>query len=374
MRPAGLVWRVFLSILAVSLAAILATGIIARSALSSAFQAYLGAATTHMGGAAGGGMGRLFLGVAEQSFLAGVDRGILLSAVIAVGLAAVGALLLAGYLTRPLRRLTEAVNALAKGELGHRVEAKGPEEVEELARAFNEMAASLEEAETLRRRLVSDVAHELRNPIAAIRAQAEGVAEGVIPLTAERMESIVDDVGHLSRLVGDLQELSVAEAGRMRYEPERFDLSEFVEREADRTQVFVPAGVRLAVSGPRGPVEVNADGFRIGQVLRNLLMNAVRHTRHGSIRVAVTAEGDAAIVMVTDTGEGIPSSDLPYIFERFYRADAARATATGGSGLGLAIAKRIIEDHGGSVFATSVVGEGSTIGFRLPLAERAVDA
>lgn len=363
MRPRGIVWRVFISILAVSLAAILLTGIITRSALSSAFESYLSAAPTH----AGSGMGRLFLGVAEQSFLAGVDRGILLSAVIAVLMAALGALLFAGYLTRPLRRLTEGVNALARGQLGHRVEAQGPDEVEELAKAFNEMAASLEEGEALRRRMVSDVAHELRNPIAAIRAQAEGVAEGVLPLTVERMQSIVDDVAHLSRLVGDLQELSVAEAGRLRYEPELFDLCDLAEREADRARMLGAPGVALSVVAPDGSVTVNADEFRIAQVMRNLLLNAQRHTQSGTIVVEVRSAEGAAVVTVRDTGDGIPAEDLPYIFERFYRADAARAATTGGSGLGLAIVKRIVEDHGGSVFASSEPGRGSAIGFRLPL-------
>ena len=174
-RP-SLIRQVFVSILAVALAAVLATGLVARRALETSFEEYLISLGTHSG--PGGGMARrVVLGGAEQTFLAGVDRGIIISVVIAVALAAVAALLLARYLVEPLRRLTAASGALAAGDLAHRVEQQGPAEIRELGAAFNDIAASIEQAEYLRRRLVTDVAHELRNPIAALRAQIEGIAE-----------------------------------------------------------------------------------------------------------------------------------------------------------------------------------------------------
>lgn len=368
MRRTGIVWQAFISILAVSLISILATGMVARQTLSSAFEAYLGAADTHMGTGLGRGMGQMFLGAAEQSFLAGVDRGILISAAITVAFAALAALLLARYLARPLRGLTAGAKAVAKGDLEHRVEVSGPGEFEDLAEAFNDMATSLQESEVLRRRLVSDVAHELRNPIAALRAQAEAVAEGVLPMDDARIASMVEDLGHLSRLVSELQELSGAESGSLRYDRESFDICELVKRESDRAALLTAGAVQLTYVCPGAPIPVDADGFRIAQVLRNLLGNAVRHTTQGTITTAVEVRDNEVRVSVIDTGEGIPEADVPYIFERFYRADTARAAGTGGSGLGLAIAKRIVEDHGGQVFATSVVGKGSVIGFTLPLA------
>ncbi len=374
MRRSKLIWQVFISILAVSLASIFVTGIIAREALSSAFQSYLVAAPTHMGvvqGHGGIGLGRVFLGVAEQSFMSGVDRGIVLSALAAVVFAALTAALLARYLTRPLRTLTDGAKAVAQGNLEHRVQVNGPGEVSDLAEAFNEMAGSLQESEVFRRRLVSDVAHELRNPIAALRAQAEAMSEGVLPMTEERMSSIVEDLSHLSRLVGDLQEFSTAEAGGLRYDHEQFDMCELVTRETERTSLLVSGDVAVTAVCDAEPCVVDADAFRVAQVLRNLLGNAVRHTRQGTITVRVNRAQGWVRVTVEDTGDGIPEHDLPFIFERFYRADTARASTTGGIGLGLSISKHIVEDQGGTVFADSTEGVGSSIGFSLPEASGA---
>lgn len=365
MKRAGLIRQVFIASLAVALAAVLATGLIARRALEAAFAEYLTTLGRHMG--PGSGMARRFVvGTAEGAFLTGVDRGIVISVLIAVLLAAVGAWLVARRLVRPIRRLTAASQTLASGDLTHRVQRDGPAEVAELADAFNDMAAALENAEALRRRLVTDVAHELRNPIGALRAQIEGIAEGVIPADQARIASLVEDVATLSRLVDDLQELSIAEAGRLHYEPTRFDICVTVATEAERAAAQVAAEVDIEIACPDGPVSLEADEFRIAQAVRNLLSNAVRHTAHGRIEARVTCEGSEVRVAVTDTGEGIAEADLPLIWERFYRADASRASGTGGTGVGLAITRRIVEDHGGRVFAESRQGEGSTVGFDLP--------
>lgn len=366
MRRSRLIWQVFISIVSVTLASIFVSGVISRQALSSAFEAYLIAAPTHMGVVQGRGFSRIFIGVAEQSFMAGVDRGIFLSAFAAIIFAAITAAMLARYLTRPLRKLTEGAQEVAAGNLDHRVVVEGPGEVGELAEAFNEMALSLQESEVLRSRLVSDVAHELRNPVAALRAQAEAMSEGVLPMTEERIGSMVEDLAHLSRLVGDLQEFSTAEAGGLRYDRETFDLCDLASREAERASLLVQGGVEVSSSCGPGPCMVDADAFRVAQVVRNLLGNSARHTRAGSITVRVERVDTWVRVTVEDTGEGIPEKDLPLIFERFYRADAARAAATGGIGLGLSISKHIIENQGGHVFANSTPGVGSSIGFVLP--------
>ncbi|MGC8733336.1 MAG: sensor histidine kinase, partial [Halothiobacillaceae bacterium] len=346
------------------LTSVLVAGLIARRALSNAFVAYLSAYGMHMG--PGMGFGRMVLGAAERAFLAGVDRGILISAAVAAAIAAGAAIGLAGYLVRPLRQLTSGVEAIASGDLAHRVEVSGPAEIEELAAAFNNMAASLERSEALRRRMVSDVAHELRNPIAALRAQAEAVAEGVMPLDEARMRSMVENLEQLSRLVHELQELAVAEAGALRYDMSETDLCRVAAREVERARLLAHEGVEVTLACAGGPVMVSADEFRIAQAVRNLLGNALRHTLKGQVVVAVESIERWARLTVSDTGSGIPAKDLPYIFERFYRADEARAATTGGAGLGLAIVKRIVEDHGGQVFASSAEGSGSAIGFVLP--------
>lgn len=362
MRRVSLSLQVFLSILLVALGTALMVGLFARSALSSAFDRYLAS----LPAPGGMGRGRMMLGAAEQTFVASVDQGVVVASVVAVLIATAVALVLAAYLNRPLRRLEVAAESIASGDLSHRVDSDGPAEVAAIGDAFNRMADSLEEAEALRRRLVADVAHELRNPIAAARLQAEGMAEGVLAADPARMDSLVEDLVHLSALVDDLQELAVAEAGRLSYQMQDIDISAVTEREVNRARSAAPAAVEVLSVGADQPVRVHADERRIAQVLRNLLSNSLRHTVSGSIEVAVSHEDGVVRVSVTDTGEGIPETELPHIFERFFRADAARASHTGGAGLGLAITRSIVRDHGGDVFATSVLGEGTTVGFTLP--------
>ena len=366
MRRLSLVFQMFISILLVALAAVLAVGLIARDALARAFDTYLATLPTPAGGMHMG-RGRAMLGAAEQAFVATVDRSVYLGAFVAIVIAAVAALLLARYLSRPMRELETAAENLAAGDLAHRVDIAGPAEVAALGDAFNSMADSLEQAEILRRRLVADVAHELRNPIAAARAQAEGMAEGVLVADTATLDSLVEDLQHLSALVDDLQDLAVVEAGRMYYELAPVDLTDLARREAERARATARDGVSVVINAADGGLLVSADERRLSQVLRNLLTNATRHTPHGSVTVSVARNGGNAEVRVIDTGEGIPEADLAHIFERFYRADAARAAKTGGAGLGLAISKSIVEDHSGTMFAESVEGAGTTVGFSLPL-------
>jgi len=366
MRNASVFWQVFLAVLAVALGAVTMLGIIARYALSSAFDAYLQqlpGGTNMMGRPR---MGRVMLGGAEQAFVATVDRSVLIGAIIAVALSVIAAYVIARLLTRPIRSLETAALALADGDFTSRVDVAGAEEISALGTAFNHMADSLHEAEQLRQRLVADVAHELRNPIAAARAQAEGMAEGILPVDEPRLASLVEDMEHLSALVDDLQELSIAEAGRLSYEMVSTNLAELVGREVERAAPTVGASVALTYDPEVDVAFILGDERRLSEVLRNLLANAARHTSQGMIRVSLEAHGDGYRVSVIDSGEGIPATDLPYIFERFYRADTARADHTGGAGLGLAISRRIVHDHGGEVFAESAPGGGAIVGFTLP--------
>jgi signal transduction histidine kinase len=367
-RATGLFWRVFGGVLATSLGTVLVAGLITRNALMRAFDSYL-AARANMG--MGRGMGVHILGAAEQTFIATVDRSSLAGALIALVAAVIAAFLIARSVARPIRELEVAAQALGAGDRSRRVQARGPAEIAALSTAFNSMADSLAGAEELRKRLVADIAHELRNPIAAARAQSEAMAEGVLPTDRARLESVVEDMTHLSALVDDLQELALADAGELRYELAPLDLALLVTEEAARSAALAPEGVEVRVAVPEDPLEVTGDARRLSQVLRNLIGNALRHTKAGSVTAELDATDDAVEVRVVDTGEGIPDADLPYVFERFYRADSSRAAATGGAGLGLAIARRIVEDHGGEVFARPTPGGGATVGFRLPVATAA---
>lgn len=367
MRRWSLGLQVFLSVLLVALGSVLAVGLIARDALSTAFDAYLASLPTPLGAMAGRQhMGRAMLGAAETSFVASVDRSVFIGGAVAIVVAAVVALVLARYLARPIRKLEGAAEEFAGGDLTHRVKAAGPVEVARLGDAFNRMADSLEQAEELRRRMVADVSHELRNPLAAARAQAEGMAEGVLPVDRARLESLSDDLRHLSALVEDLQELSMADAGRLRYEFAPMDLGKLALDEATRARAYAPSTVTITTDIEEA--EVSGDELRLSQVVRNLLSNAVRHTPSGVIAVTVhQTEDGSAELRVEDSGQGIPDDDLPHVFERFYRADAARAADTGGAGLGLAIAQHIVGDHSGTTFAENNPLGGATVGFRLPV-------
>jgi two-component system, OmpR family, sensor histidine kinase BaeS len=366
-RRLSLAIQVFLSILLVALGAVLTVGLIARDALSRAFDAYLAGLPTPAGG--GRGMGRVMLGAAEQTFIQSVDQSVYLASMVAVVVATLVAYLLAKHLSDPLRKLEHAAEQVSSGDLAHRVETAGPAEVASLGEAFNSMADSLQSAEELRRRLVADVSHELRNPIAAARAQAEGMVDGIVAINGERLSSLLDDLRHLSLLVDELQELSTAESGRLPYDMSDVDLVPLALREVRRAASMANAEVSVELDDRVSSAVVLGDETRLSQVMRNLLSNALRHTATGTISVSVSVVDGIAAVSVRDTGEGIAEEDLPFVFERFYRTDPSRATKTGGSGLGLAISRQIVIDHAGSVFASGNDDGGATVGFRIPLVD-----
>ena len=305
----------------------------------------------------------------DQDFLRSVNLSVLLSA-LAVGLVAlvVGSLLFR-HITAPLGALSAAAEAIAAGDLQRTVEVRSDDEIGRLARSFNAMARSLARAETLRRNMVADIAHELRTPLAIIQGNLEALLDGVYDLTLDNVASIHEETMLLSRLVADLRDLALAEAGQLKLDRERADLTALAARVVDSFQTqALEKGVTLTteLTSELPPLEVDVQ--RISQVLFNLLSNALRYTPPGgTITVRAERVGGQVRVAVADTGEGIPPEDLPYVFERFYRADKSRARASGGSGLGLAIAKQIVEAHGGRIWVESWVGVGSTFVFTLPI-------
>jgi signal transduction histidine kinase len=308
----------------------------------------------------------------RTGFLESVNRW-LLAAVAGAGLLALLATAAVGRrILGPVAQLTGAARRMAGGDLAHRAEVTSRDEVGTLARAFNQMAASLERQERLRRQMVTDVAHDLRTPLTNIRGQLEALQDGLLDASPEVLASLHEEVMFLSRLVVDLQDLSLAEAGKLRLEVAPFQVSTEVQQVL---QALVPPPSNGAVPGPMVETDLPelpdalADPARFRQVVLNLLSNAWTHTpEDGRILVQAREAGGEIEVSVRDTGPGIGPEHLPHIFERFYRGDPSRARRTGGAGLGLAIVKHLVTVQNGRVWARSRPGEGASFFFTLPIA------
>lgn len=324
----------------------------------------------HMG--AGGGMRAAApprVAADMQAVMRGLARWSFGSAAVGLALAAGTGMWAAGRITRPLGRLRDAARQLGLRDLALRVPEEGDAEVAELARAFNRMAERLESEDRARRQLLADVAHELGHPLSVLRGRLELLQDGIEPATPEALVQLQDEVLRMTRLLGDLRDLSLAEAGALSLHRRPVHLREVVDPLLANLQP-VAASREIALSGevPADLPPVDADPDRLRQVLVNLLNNALRYTPAGG-RVSVRAwlaDGEVR-VQVADTGPGIAPEDLPYIFERFYRADRARTrTGAGGTGLGLAIARSLVRLHGGRIWAESEPGAGSRFNLALP--------
>jgi two-component system, OmpR family, sensor histidine kinase BaeS len=253
-------------------------------------------------------------------------------------------------LTRPLRALTAAVQDMRPGT---RVRVRGNDEIARLAAAFNDMAETRERMEKQRNDMVGDIAHELRTPLSNIRGWLEATQDGVSTLDPALVASLLEEAGLLQHVIDDLQDLALADAGTLRLHLSPVDVPELL------------ADLRVTVEAE--PLVVYADPMRLRQMLGNLIANAVRHTpREGTIIVRAYPSGEVGVIEVIDTGTGIAAEDLPFVFDRFWRAEKSRSRATGGSGLGLAIVRDLAEAHGGTATAESVLGQGSTFRLRLP--------
>jgi signal transduction histidine kinase len=313
-----------------------------------------------------GGMGAQ--GGQAREVLSRVNRGFWLAA-LAAGLAAVAAGGLLAYgLVRPIRRLTAATTAVARGQLDQRVPVTTRDEVGELGAAFNAMAASLERAARLRRDMTADIAHELRNPIAVLQGNLEAVVDGVLAPTPDNLQPLLDQTHLLARLVDDLRTLAQAEAGQLALECALVDPAALARQAAARWAPQAEArGVALEVEAADDLPNLRLDAQRMAQVLDNLLHNSLRHTPTGGrITIQAARAGGEVTFTVKDTGPGVAAEALPHLFERFYRADGGRARADGGSGLGLAIVRQLVAAHGGRVWARSEPGQGLEVGIGLP--------
>lgn len=286
------------------------------------------------------------------------------------------ALLVSLFLSRrivaPIRTLTDASQNIASGQYDQRVQVRGSDEIAQLATRFNQMAAQLEEVESMRRQLIGDVTHELRTPLTSIKGYMEGLVDGVLPSNAETFDQIHREAERLSRLVDDLQELSRVESGAYSLDFRPVAVSDLVQTTIKRlTPQATAKRIQIRSSLPAGLPAVRADDDRVTQVLVNLVANAIQYTpQAGDVLISAARHGDEIRISVKDSGIGIPAEHISNLFTRFYRVDKSRSrNAGGGSGIGLAIAKHLVEAHGGRVWAESPGdGQGSTFTFSLKVA------
>ncbi|MFC1940907.1 sensor histidine kinase [Chloroflexota bacterium] len=300
-----------------------------------------------------------------------ISRFLLWGALLAVAIALIFTFFLSRRISAPIKILTLAARRLGQGDLSQRLQFKDKGEMGELAQAFNSMASDLERTEKLRRNMVADVAHEIRTPLSNIRGYLEAIRDGIKKPDKETIGSIDEEASLLSRLVDDLQDLALVEAGELKLYPQAEDISGIINQAVSAVSTQATAkGILVSTNLPDKLPPVNIDSQRISQVLRNLLENAITHTdKDGTITVDAKQQGSYLEVTMADTGEGIPPEHLPNIFERFYRVDKSRARATGSSGLGLTITKRLVEAHDGKIKAQSEWGKGSRFTFTVPISE-----
>ena len=287
-------------------------------------------------------------------------------------LIAVGLALVAGViqgmraLALPLRDLIDAAGRVETGDLDVHIPERGPRELRALARSFNAMVARLRADEDQRDRLLADVTHELRTPVAVIQGNIEAMIDGVYPADEDHLAPVLEETRVLSRLIDDLRTLSLAESGALELHREPTDMAILAGEviAAFRTEAEA-ADVRLVDDIAEDLPLIDIDPLRVREVLTNLTTNALRHTPPGgSVRVAGSIDGDGRgmVLSVADTGSGIAPAELPHVFDRF-----TKSSDSPGTGLGLAIAKNLVAAHGGQISAESVVGEGTTVKFKLPL-------
>jgi two-component system sensor histidine kinase BaeS len=305
----------------------------------------------------------------EQQFQNSMIRSVIVGLIISLIVAILLSILFSSRMTQPLNKLLTALRRLAEGDHSYRIELGTEDEFQELANSFNEMSAQLAENETNRKNLLADVAHELRTPISIIAGELELVQEGTVEPDSSFYISLADEVQRLNRLVDDLQQLSLAEAGQLSLKLEETNLYQLLEKVADNfAWAEEEKGINISLEGDKDTTAV-VDSDRIKQVIINLIGNAVRILPAGGmVRLNLTEKPELKSVEITiaDNGPGIGEEQLKYIFDRFYRTDSSRSRDDGGTGLGLSIVKGYVEAHDGTIKVESELNKGTRFIILLP--------
>ncbi|MEO6577874.1 MAG: HAMP domain-containing sensor histidine kinase [Candidatus Limnocylindria bacterium] len=318
--------------------------------------------TTGLSAAAGGGALEVDLPSATAPIVRGFNTALLIAGLAAVAALLLGATVGANRMTRPLREVAGAARRLGSGDLSARALGGADAESAELAHAFNGMAERLEQSEILRRRAASDLAHDLATPATVLESQIQAMVDGVVPADATQLDRARAAAAGLSRVIGQLGELTQAEAAPLQQAPQAVSIPELLsEIVAALHGLFRERQVTADLSG-HGLV-AHVDRAQVERAFRNVITNAVQHAPAGGmVRVSTTEHGE---IRIADNGSGIGDDDQPFVFERFYRADRSRGRVPG-SGIGLTVARELIVANGGSIEIESTGPQGTTFLVRLP--------
>lgn len=305
----------------------------------------------------------------EEAFINQLRNNLLIGLFIGLAVAALLAWLLARHLSRPINQVAEGIRSLAAGDFNTRLDPSGSDEIAKLGDDVNRLSSALKEHETTRKQVMSDMAHELRTPLAIISGELEAMSDGVRPLNNEQLNSVREEVRHLAKLVDDLHSLTVTDSGALAYKMSTVNFNDLVQLAADsfRAQA-AKKNLELNCSDPDQVIKLQGDEQRLRQLLHNLLDNAVRYTDvGGGISITLSKDNHLALLTISDTAPGASEEECDHMFDRLYRMEASRNRNSGGSGLGLAICRNIVEAHGGQISAQPGPDGGLIITTTLPL-------
>lgn len=305
---------------------------------------------------------------ADTSFLSAIYRSLLLAGSLALLIGVLLSYWTSRRLVSPLQRLTKAVHRVGEGHLDEQVPISTKDEVGQLAIAFNDMADNLKKQEYLRKQFTADIAHELRTPLTSIRSYIEAFQDGVLPADTENLTIINEEIERLVTLSSDLKDLNVAEIGALKPNFTPISVEELLDKIADKFYPLIQEkGINLEWERPKQSIVIQGDEHLLTRLFYNLIHNAYKYIEsNGQISIQVEARPNDVLIRVRDSGIGIPEEDLPFIFERFYRADKSRSRETGGTGIGLALVLQIIQLHHGTIEVESKLGQGSEFTVILP--------
>ena len=317
--------------------------------------------------------GTLFVGdienptSAESNFLSTVAESALIGGGIAIGLALFLSTILIVQILRPLRALSRATERVAEGDMPDEVQLKTHDELGRLGDSFNHMLESLRFSEKVRHTMTADIAHELRTPVTIIQGTLEAILDGIYDASEEFITPIYEETLHLGRLIDDLRDLALAEAGELRLEKDAVDIIELIKQVSETAFLAHENAPTLHLDMPTLLPSIQLDRKRFRQVIANLLSNAIRHTpAGGDVYIRARRVNGSIEMSVADTGPGIRPEDLQHLFERFYRGDPARGRSAG-SGLGLAIVKQWVEAHGGTIEVENRKSGGACFIIQIPV-------